>query len=409
MTSTKADLTFKHNIQQGRHGWLRLTPAYSVKVVHSILAEVGETAYVLDPFSGTGTTGLVCGERGLRCDLLDINPFLVWFAEAKTASYSADDLNEARNGASSIVATVVNDHPENNIWVPPISNISRWWSDHRLRALSQVYHELNDQFPVRSRAKDILLVAFCRLVIEWSNASFNHQSMSFKGDTGGLFSFAEQDMIYSRFSALAQEVISAAALPVKGSVRVFRGDARQVPQPTEGLYSCVITSPPYPNRMSYIRELRPYMYWLGYLDQAREAGELDWQAIGGTWGIATSRLLAWQPNGTIVAYPEFDQLIAQIAGNSQLLANYVHKYFVDVVIHLRNLLPTLVSGARVFYIVGNSKFYGTLVPVEEIYAHLLTQTGFEDVKVEILRKRNSKKELFEYVVSARKPALTSIG
>ncbi|WP_322490103.1 hypothetical protein [Chloroflexus sp.] len=39
--------------------------------------------------------------------------------------------------------------------------------------------------------------------------------------------------------------------------------------------SLVITSPPYPNRMSYIRELRPYMYWLGYLNNGRDAGELD--------------------------------------------------------------------------------------------------------------------------------------
>ena len=30
------------------------------------------------------------------------------------------------------------------------------------------------------------------------------------------------------------------------------------------------------------------------LNEAKEAGELDWLAIGGTWGIATSRLLSWQ-------------------------------------------------------------------------------------------------------------------
>ena len=27
--------------------------------------------------------------------------------------------------------------------------------------------------------------------------------------------------------------------------------------------------------MSYIRELRPYMYWLGYLTDARQAGQMD--------------------------------------------------------------------------------------------------------------------------------------
>ena len=36
----RADLTFKENLLRGRHGWLRLTPAFSVKVVHQILVEL---------------------------------------------------------------------------------------------------------------------------------------------------------------------------------------------------------------------------------------------------------------------------------------------------------------------------------------------------------------------------------
>jgi DNA modification methylase len=38
---------------------------------------------ILDPFSGTATTGLVAAEEGLSAQLFDINPFLVWFGNAK--------------------------------------------------------------------------------------------------------------------------------------------------------------------------------------------------------------------------------------------------------------------------------------------------------------------------------------
>jgi hypothetical protein len=34
----RADYTHKHNVKTGRHGWLRLTPAYSVKVVEEIIS-----------------------------------------------------------------------------------------------------------------------------------------------------------------------------------------------------------------------------------------------------------------------------------------------------------------------------------------------------------------------------------
>jgi hypothetical protein len=41
------------------------------------------------------------------------------------------------------------------------------------------------------------------------------------------------------------------------------------------------------------------------------------------------------------------------------------------------------------------------VPPELLYAGLLRQHGFTDVTVENIRKRNSKKELFEFVVGGR--------
>jgi hypothetical protein len=54
--------------------------------------------------------------------------------------------------------------------------------------------------------------------------------------------------------------------------------------------------------------------------------------------------------------------------------------------------------------VGNSKFYDVLLPAQEIPAALFRATGFTDAAVQATRKRTSKKELFEYVMSARKPA-----
>jgi tRNA/tmRNA/rRNA uracil-C5-methylase (TrmA/RlmC/RlmD family) len=79
MGSVKLDrldrLTFKGNLRSTRYGWLRLTPAYSVHLVGEILdrASVGPGT-VLDPFCGTGTTALVCAERGIRAETTDINP-----------------------------------------------------------------------------------------------------------------------------------------------------------------------------------------------------------------------------------------------------------------------------------------------------------------------------------------------
>ena len=54
-------------------------------------------------------------------------------------------------------------------------------------------------------------------------------------------------------------------------------------------------------------------YWLGFLDNGREVGELDWSAIGGTWGVATSRLIGWEPPKESFTHPLFDEPLSRIA------------------------------------------------------------------------------------------------
>ena len=145
------------------------------------------------------------------------------------------------------------------------------------------------------------------------------------------------------------------------------------------------------------------MYWLGFLDNGRDAGELDWQTIGGTWGCATSNLTKWEPaHPTRIPFRGFMDILDGIAAHSLLLSRYVYKYFCDMVVHCNELYKVTAPGGFIHYIVGNSKFYDVVLPVESIYASLFRATGFINVKVQTIRKRSSKKELFEYVVSGMK-------
>ncbi len=397
MVKQRAELTFKENIKKGRHGWVRLTPAYSVKLVYDILESNGNARHVLDPFSGTGTTGLACAQLGINATLVDINPFLIWLAGVKTARYSYADLIQTTRHANVIANAVKTEKRSSTPWTPPIHKIHRWWSTERLLILGEIHQRIRE-VETTDPVRNLLLISFCRLLIEWSNAAFNHQSMSFKQSVQTLFD--ETPMMTSAYMENVSRVVKAASEQITGEVRIIETDSRSLAVPTSTLYDCVITSPPYSNRMSYIRELRPYMYWLGYLRKAREAGELDWKAIGGTWGIATSRLATWISQNLFKS-DSLDRLVSAVATESQVLANYVHRYMDDMFMHFCNLKPHLADDASIHYIVGNSKFYKTVIPVEQLYAEMMSSVGFIDVRIERIRKRNSKKELYEYLVSAR--------
>ena len=396
----RSDYTFKYNKQLGRHGWLRLTPAYSVKLVKEIIDSVPKDSFILDPFSGTATSGLVAAEQGLSAHCLDINPFLIWLGNAKCRNYSRVELDRLKTENDKVLVNCRNIANEDN-WIPEIHNITRWWCQHTLKVLAALRKALVNQFgePKADCVANLAWIAFCRLVIETSSAAFNHVSMSFH-DKVTTYKIEQIEVLYKK---ILNAIVESASKDLTGSASVHFDDSRE-PVLIDGVkYSYVITSPPYPNRISYIRELRPYMYWTKFLDSAREAGELDWKAIGGTWGVATSRLQDWQSNGLELPKslkPVVLQILETEEKNALLMANYVWKYFHDMHLHLQNLRKSLKKGAVLSYIVGNSSFYGVPVHTEKLLEDSLKNLGFTNIGSRIVRKRNSKKELFEYCVYA---------
>jgi SAM-dependent methyltransferase len=395
----RARFTFHGNVRDTRYGWLRLTPAYSVHLVRELLdARARPELPVLDPFCGTGTTLLTCAERGIACTTLDVNPFLVWLARAKVAKYSPSTLKEADALVAEMSRAALG--RGNPPWLPALFQIEKWWDRATLHALGRAHAVLRESGAGRP-AQDLAKLAFCRGLITAANVSFGHQSMSFAKLSAPPKQTARR--VAEALRAAFAPIATAAAQPLpRGEQRAVLGDARKVAYFSgDRRFGTVITSPPYVNRMSYVRELRPYMYWLGYLEQASDAGNLDWQAIGGTWGSATSRVATWEASGELPLSGLYS-IVSEIARQSDVLSRYVLKYFFDMLSHVRSISRVMARGGRVNYVLGNSKFFHVLVPVERLFAEIFEISGFRDATVRELRKRTSKRELYEYLVSATK-------
>lgn len=398
-------MTFRANMGVGRHGWLRLTPAYGVRLVRDRISHLPEGSVITDPFSGTGTTPLAAAELGHFGQSVDVNPFLVWLGTVKTSRYSPKTLLAAADATRDVVAAARAHRRDDDLWQPGIFKIEKWWSPGALHALKALRASI-DRY--EGQVRDLLEISLCRSLISCSNAAFNHQSMSFKDRAGepAIFDIDDATQTFAVFGQEMASVVESARYDLLGSACIHQGDSREGVKALKEA-DLVLTSPPYVNRMSYIRELRPYMYWLRYLDLASDAGNLDWRAIGGTWGTATSKLKSWKPEtGTPVdeAMRAVCDRIAEDGGkNGPLLSAYVHKYHHDMWLHFQAVTPTLKRGGAVSYIVGNSTFYTHEVPVQEWYAAMLRELGYEDVKVEVIRKRNSNKALFEYEVTGVRP------
>jgi hypothetical protein len=168
--------------------------------------------------------------------------------------------------------------------------------------------------------------------------------------------------------------------------------------PAGSPFDAVLTSPPYPNRYSYARETRPQMFYLGFVQDGREVGDLEVETIGGTWGKATSVLNDRFECRSPAVQEALRGIPERIGQHSRLMQNYVIKYFNDMEQHVESLKPFLRRGAFLAYVIGNSKFYGIELPSEEILADLFEAQGFRVVAMERMRRRNSKSGLYEAVV-----------
>lgn len=404
----RPEYTSAQNTGMGRHGWLRLTPAYSVTLVDELLADAHPSRVVLDPFGGTGTTALCAAANGHDAISCDVNPFLLWLAQAKFARYAASDVEEATEAGYEIAKLRTFDGLD-LLPAPPMQNIERWWSPDDLAYLRRLQTGIS-YANCSNRARDLLLVAFCRVIIERAKLTRRHQSLSFRAKGPAQMGLP---LVNDPFQTALAFVLETAHTNPLATAAARECDARKLAGLEAESIDIVITSPPYPNRMTSIRELRPYMYWLGFLKQPSDAGLLDWKTIGGTWGAATHNLKKWTlPPDCYI--PKFiDAAASRIAEvrapefsapqrNATLMSKYILRYFHDLWLHISSLYPVVRCGGVIHFVVGNSSFYGHLVETEKALAEMFWRAGFADVSTRALRKRSSKSELYEFVVSAKK-------
>lgn len=66
------------------------------------------------------------------------------------------------------------------------------------------------------------------------------------------------------------------------------------------------------------------------------------------------------------------------------------------------MVELLNPNGEVHYIIGNSRFYDVTVPCERIYRDMILKAGMSRCEIRPLRKRNSKKVLFEFEVAGWK-------
>ncbi len=406
-------VTFLGKLTLPIHRWYRLTPSFSPDLANDIADEfgLGQRDLVLDPFSGVGTVPLCMKYRGIPSCSVEINPYLHFVGTVKTRNYG--DLDAIEESFGAFVATLqravaradVLADPKayvhrNQSLIPRISNPQRWWSPGNLAQLVCIRKVLSN-YEAPPDHLDLIRMAVLGILIPVSNAKHNHVSLTFAPKP--LPTVDVVNLVREKTDEVLQDLRAVGNLP-SADANVYSGNSKFLSDvlPTRCKFSAVLTSPPYPNRFSYARETRPHLFFFDFIKSARGVGQLESDAIGGTWGKATSVLASG-----VMARNDFirDLLAPHMRGvpqNGGLMASYVIKYFNDMYKHIGELVKVCRQTCRVAYVVGNSKFYGNPLPTDRILAEVFEHFGFRLNRIDRMRKRQSKRGLYEAVIFLRR-------
>ena len=400
--------TFKGGMEEPVHRWFRLTPSFGPQLVRDVMDEfgVGEGSTVLDPFTGAGTTLIECQLNGIQSYGFEIHPFLHWIAA--TSLNSSIDEQELQQQFSILaekfveLSTTMPQDPEQlPLEIPQIHNPYRWWRRDVLRDLLVL------KIAIQSLQAPPEVTAFLKLglagvlVPDLTNVTLGRLQLHFK-DRG-----EDTIEVWNSFESHMTSMISDVEQTrhrIQERAQVFLTDATNLPA-NPCLYDIdyVITSPPYPNRYSYIWNTRPHLYFFDFFSSAKEASQLDSKIIGGTWGTATSML----QKGTVQA--EYDAVAEYIVPVSErirehdnLMANYVVKYFNGLTRQLVQMGDILAKEAKLAYVVGCSEIKGVYIETDVLLAQIMEKLPFKCSVQEVrrLRKRNSGQDLYESIVYA---------
>ncbi|MCC6661907.1 MAG: hypothetical protein IT437_13590 [Phycisphaerales bacterium] len=406
-----SDVTFKGKLSLPIHRWYRLTPSFSPQLALDIADHFGITpdGFVLDPFSGVGTVPLCMKYRGIPACSIELNPYLHFVGTVKTRTYAdLPDIREffdsflvrAREEVAAIPKgkAVAGYLEENAQFIPPIHKPERWWSPMNLAQLTCIRRLLLNTEDTGEHI-DLLKMGILGILIPVSNAKHNHVSLTFAKEP--LPTVDVVGVLADKLGDIIDDIDAVSSLPCS-EVKVYAGNSKEAASvlPRSPKVSAVITSPPYPNRFSYARETRPHLFFFNMIASAEAVGQLETDAIGGTWGKATSVLMdGVEPANAVVRKlmaPYLD--IAHRDGNGHLMTAYVVKYFNDLYTHAEQIGKVCRARAKLAYVIGNSKFYGQPLPSDEILAGIFAHFGFALDGIHKMRRRVSKAGLYEAVV-----------
>ena len=365
-----------------RHRWFLFPHSFSAALVEALAEEwkLTKDDKILDPFAGSGTTLVSARTLGIPGVGFDISPLAVLACNGKIRKYSRIRMEERwRTLGESLdgqrPARMVRDYP---------TLVRKALPDGRLEALDWLWASVGTMDWPRPE-REFFELAILAILPRLSHAVAN----------GGWLRWTNQGVEAEHAAPLLGEQVNRMLadldeepMPTEDGWEARVADARALPV-LDGEYSAVVSSPPYPNRHDYTRIFGiELMFAFQNWDENRA---LRYQSFH-------SHPEA-RPKRTEVEGYRPPERLAEIVTKcvDVRVKRMLEGYFLDMYLSLREVVRACRNGGKVAYVVGNARYYGVELLVDEFTAEVGERAGLRCEEIRAVRWRgNSAQQMRRY-------------
>lgn len=421
------------------YGWLKYKEGFSADLVNLLLDEmnihVGDT--VMDPFFGSGTTGLVCQMRGINCVGFDIMPIstISINAKANVLHYDIDEIIQMRDEISQLIV------PEAFDRQLPYLTITKYAYPEANDFFFEYIREWNTESKYSELSKNLLTLCVinslerCSYTIKagqylgWDSRSIKVQLTNQKRIKNGkepLPSKCVREIIPSAKEVILEELDSIIAdiQYIQSSNKKYSSTIDYIedsviynlPLMEDDYIHGVITSPPYCNRYDYTRTYALELSYLGIDDDALKKMRQSLLSCTVENRSKISNIKKYYEQHGIL--DRFDVILDAIQKNKAFIEimkalkrrndngdlnnkgviKMVEGYFTELAFIYAELYRVCKKGAKVAFVNDNVRYGGEVIPVDFLSSSFAEQFGFKVQKIYSLTqlKGNSSQQMAKY-------------
>ena len=380
-TTWRRWVTPKQARDQPIHRWFLLPHSFTADLVDALVDEwrLDGSDRILDPFVGAGTTVVAAKGCGIPCSGYDLSPLAVLASKTKAATLCRSRLKSAWLALDAVLDVGIQQDSREHY--PEL--VKNALPGRRLEEFENIARCIGGT-PCQPEERDFFRLALIALIPRFSYAVAN----------GGWLRWLSQSVgnepVVDAFKARVEMMLSDLRDNefINGSWEVGLSDARSLPD-GDGTYTAVITSPPYPNRHDYTRVFGVELMF-GFLDWER-LRELRYQSFHSHPEARPERPAAdeYEPPATL------EDVISDL--KDRRIQSMLRGYFLDMYLCLREIARVCRAGANVAVVVGNARYAGKAIHVDEYTAELGERAGLSCQEIRVIRWRgNSAQQMGRY-------------